>query len=611
MKRYPSKFQEQANSYKKQRAQLDYDKGTRSRPDNFGGIPNLGTILRSYLKFLFYKENPTKIYPNSIKPLVKKSKITYWIIQPGPQANYWEELYEKDIIAIGWDYLGDASIYETKDEVQQIIKEHDELEHEPSNSSLAIWEFTKVMKPDDIVYVKNGVKKLLGRGKIVGDYSFDESREAYQHTRQVEWTHKGEWELDSSMGVKVLTEVTKKAWIEDIEKMFFGKNIEKISEEKKYAEWLSQERKSDGMPYDEKIIELRIKVLKDLEKDFNITIFNQSDVDSLEEAKEKILDAENNGSYKKHTSNIKTSIDSFIQYTKTKPTEVIGNEPYSDEDYLNDVFIEKSELQGLKSILKHKKNLVLKGAPGVGKTYIADRLAYSIMGEKDDSRIHFIQFHQSYSYEDFIEGYRPKEESDGFSLVTGPFVSFCEKAKQDKRPYFFIIDEINRGNMSRIFGEMMMLIEADKRGKSVNLLYSNRLFSIPNNVYIIGTMNTADRSLAMLDYALRRRFAFYDLKPAFLKDSFTEFIREYENTELIDQFIKKVVLLNKKITESFGDGFQIGHSYFTDSAIKENTGERLKEILEYEIVPQLREYWFDDLDVAEKEADVLRSILYE
>nr|WP_263327083.1 AAA family ATPase [Neobacillus sp. Marseille-Q6967] len=238
-----------------------------------------------------------------------------------------------------------------------------------------------------------------------------------------------------------------------------------------------------------------------------------------------------------------------------------------------------------------KKNLILLGAPGVGKTFTAERLAYSIMGEKDTSRVMMIQFHQSYSYEDFIMGYRPVEK--GFSLSKGPFYEFCKEAEPDDRPYFFIIDEINRGNLSKIFGELLMLIENDKRGKEVRLLYSDEQFSVPENVYIIGMMNTADRSLAMIDYALRRRFAFFEFEPAFDNEGFKEYQASMAN-ENFDRLIETVVKLNRDISEdaSLGSGFQIGHSYFAaGNTIDE---EWLSDIVEYELLPLIKEYWFDE-----------------
>lgn len=156
--------------------------------------------------------------------------------------------------------------------------------------------------------------------------------------------------------------------------------------------------------------------------------------------------------------------------------------------------------------MKTKKNIILQGAPGVGKTFAAKRLAYAIMGEMNSSRVMMVQFHQSYCYEDFVMGFRPSK--DGFELTSGPFYQFCKTAQIDnEHDYFFIIDEINRGNLSKIFGEL--LIEKDKRGEKMRLLYSNEQFAVPRNVHIIGMMNTSDRSLAMIDYALRRRFAFF------------------------------------------------------------------------------------------------------
>jgi len=303
----------------------------------------------------------------------------------------------------------------------------------------------------------------------------------------------------------------------------------------------------------------------------------------------------------------KIEIDSDI--SKYAQNQVIpDNTTYSTTDFLSEVFTTEQELNRLISVLKNKKNLILKGAPGVGKTFIADRLAYTMMGEKDDSRILMIQFHQSYSYEDFIEGYRPKACGDGFELKEGPFVKFARIAARDPdRDYFFIIDEINRGNMSKIFGELMMLIETDKRGKQINLLYSNEKFSVPENLYIIGMMNTADRSLALLDYALRRRFAFIEIEPAFENSTFKEYTEKIANAKTLLQAIEEIKRLNKSIKEELGTGFRIGHSYFIGDAFNVNATERVKEVVEYEIIPQLYEYWFDDEQKATDWANRLRA----
>ena len=231
--------------------------------------------------------------------------------------------------------------------------------------------------------------------------------------------------------------------------------------------------------------------------------------------------------------------------------------PYSADDFLNEVYMDEDEYDNLVALLTNKKNIILQGAPGVGKTYAAKRLAYSIMGVKDKERVTMIQFHQSYSYEDFIMGFRPNES--GFELRKGVFYNFCKAAEIDnENAYFFIIDEINRGNLSKIFGELFMLIESDKRGIELQLLYADEKFSVPENVYIIGMMNTADRSLAMLDYALRRRFAFYEMKPAFESDGFRAYRRNLDNPKF-DRIINCVENLNDAIAadESLGEGFCI------------------------------------------------------
>ena len=282
----------------------------------------------------------------------------------------------------------------------------------------------------------------------------------------------------------------------------------------------------------------------------------------------------------------------------------LRDDSYSFEKLDKEVFLKKEECEKIYNILKEKKNIILEGAPGVGKTYIAKRLCYAIMRKKEEERLLNIQFHQSYAYEDFVLGYRPTKKG-GFKLKSGPFIDFCEKARKDKKnEYFLIIDEINRGNISKIFGELLVLIENDKRDTySVDLAYQGKNedyknFTIPSNLYIIGLMNTADRSLALMDFALRRRFAFYRINPLFEEEKFKTYAQNIPYLNDIIPFIKK---LNDKIKddESLGEGFMIGHSYFSNFKEKESKEEiknKLELILEYEIEPMLKEYWYDEKD---------------
>lgn len=279
---------------------------------------------------------------------------------------------------------------------------------------------------------------------------------------------------------------------------------------------------------------------------------------------------------------------------------------YTKSDFLDKVYMTEKRYENLVAVLRNKKNIILQGAPGVGKTFAARRLAWSMMGEQDDSRIEFVQFHQNYSYEDFMMGYKPVE--DGFELKYGVFYRFCQKAaNQPDKEFFFIIDEINRGNMSKIFGELLMLIEKDYRGTKATLAYNGLSFSVPKNLYIIGMMNTADRSLAMIDYALRRRFSFFEMEPGFDSEGFIHY-QNGLNNETLNELISKVKDLNHEIAldKSLGKGFCIGHSYFCGRDIC--TDEWMHSIVDYDILPMLSEYWFDDPNKLLRWENILQGV---
>lgn len=407
-------------------------------------------------------------------------ETNYWIYSPGDNASMWDEFYKFGIMGIGWDDVTDLKEFSSKEEIKEYMKKVYDPSYSYKNNAHCLWQFANEIKVGDVIFVKKGMHKIIGKGIVTSDYIYDTSRSTYKHIRKVDWQNKGEWEHPGQAVMKTLTNIS--AYPDYVQKL--------------------------------------------------LALFAEDISEEVSEQKE-------------------------IKYPL-----------YSKDDFLNEVYMDEDTYNTLTELLEAKYNVILQGAPGVGKTFAAKRLAYSIMGQKDTSRVAMVQFHQSYSYEDFIQGYRPSK--DGFELENGTFYKFCKEAEEDnERPYFFIIDEINRGNLSKILGELMMLIEKDKRGEKIKLLYSNEWFTVPQNVRIIGMMNTADRSLALMDYALRRRFAFFDFAPAFSSEGFKNYLAE-KNSPKLESLITAVESLNNTISadESLGDGFRIGHSYFcTDGEI--------------------------------------------
>lgn len=446
-------------------------------------------------------------------------ETNYWIYSPGDNASMWDEFYKFSIMGIGWDDVTDLKGFSSKEEIKEYMKKVYDPSYSYKNNAHCLWQFANEIKVGDVIFVKKGMHKIIGKGIVTSDYIYDTSRSTYKHIRKVDWQNKGEWEHPGQAVMKTLTNIS--AYPDYVQKL--------------------------------------------------LALFAEDISEEVSEQKE-------------------------IKYPL-----------YSKDDFLNEVYMDEDTYNTLTELLEAKYNVILQGAPGVGKTFAAKRLAYSIMGQKDTSRVAMVQFHQSYSYEDFIQGYRPSK--DGFELENGTFYKFCKEAEEDnERPYFFIIDEINRGNLSKILGELMMLIEKDKRGEKIKLLYSNEWFTVPQNVRIIGMMNTADRSLALMDYALRRRFAFFDFAPAFPSEGFKNYLAE-KNSPKLESLITAVESLNNTISadESLGDGFRIGHSYFcTDGEI---TDEWLKSVVEYEVIPLIKEYWFDEPTKVRDWSATLRSAI--
>lgn len=306
-----------------------------------------------------------------------------------------------------------------------------------------------------------------------------------------------------------------------------------------------------------------------------------------------------------------------IEYTQFLTSNDIAYTPFQAQlmvdrpQIVEQLFIDEDTLTEMEDALAYKKNIVIEGPPGVGKSFIARKLAYLQMDYIEPEFVETVQFHQSYSYDDFMQGYRP-DPNGGFRLQNGRFYQFCKRAQADPtHHYYFIIDEMNRGNVSKIFGELLTLLEADKRGVefAMPLAYDpTTRFYIPDNVYVIGLMNTADRSLAFVDYALRRRFAFISLQPMF-NDKFRQHLLDAEvPVLLVDFMIEKMTTLNAVIAEdpNLGTGFLIGHSYFTQP-----TGDPVKwytRVIQFEIAPLLKEYWYDEPMLAETE---ISKLMYE
>lgn len=583
------------------------------------------------------------------------TKVQTWIYSPGEGARKWDECVAKNKMYLGWDDMGDFDLYETREDMRTRMKELYGEEKDYRNDSLATWEFTSEMNIGDVVFAKKGRGCIIGRGIVTGDYEYDKSRDEYRHVRSVKWDKVGEWTLKEPLAMKTLTNVTSYAnYVENLNKMLESRMEPEtasnywwlcanpkiwsmtgwmVGEEQDYTLYNAAGNKRRVFQHfldarvGDKVICYEANPTKQIsglaviskESDGERICFRKietlaspvdlSEVKSMPELANMEFLVNPNGSFFHLTEKEYMALLDLIREENDSIHPERSIEKYTKADFLKEVFMAEKDFDTLRHLIRTKKNVILQGAPGVGKTFCARRLAQAMMGERDESRICLIQFHQNYSYEDFVMGYKPV--GGAFELQKGIFYKFCMlAANHPDKEFFFIIDEINRGNLSKIFGELLMLIEKDYRGEKLTLAYKDEKFSVPGNLYLIGMMNTADRSLALIDYALRRRFSFFEMSPGFDSEGFKAYLEGKDNVRL-NELVAQIKELNRQIVadDSLGKGFEIGHSYLCTKG--EVTDEWLKEIVNYDILPMLREYWFDNRTEVDRWSKKLNGIFHD
>ena len=591
----------------------------------------------------------------------------FWTWSAGAGGEHWDEFYKNGIAAIGWDGTSDLREFNSKEEIREKLLELWPGDSSKKNDAHTCWQFVHDVEIGDIIFTKQGFTKLLGYGVVEGEYEFDEKRPHYKHVRKVKWLAKGEWEMpqDSKMAMKTLTDITP---YEDFVKLIAGKvglelgpgasksatvtpssgidywwlnanpkiwdfRTDPVGSVQTYTSHNEAGNKRQKFKYfsavkpgdiligyitnpDKEIVALceitkalhgppgqeKIEFRKIEQFAEPVTWDELQAIPALAQC-EPILS--NQGSLFAVTADEYDAIRALIDARNVgiQPPQIA---PFTKDDALAGLFMSPDELDAILARLKRKKALILQGPPGVGKTFIARRLAFALMGKRDERRVAMVQFHPSYGYEDFVQGFRPTRT--GLERRDGVFHQFARLARNDPdRDWFFIIDEINRGNLAKIFGELLMLIESDKRGPAhaIPLTYSegpDETFHLPANLHFIGTMNTADRSLAMVDYALRRRFAFVTLEPALDSPAFAAWLKERSaSDELIARIRAKVGTLNAVIEKErdLGPGFRIGHSFFCPQEGHPPDELWYREIIAGEIQPLLEEY-FDSRERVEK-----------
>lgn len=607
----------------------------------------------------------------TLNDVLETPSRNYWLIAPGQNAKFWQDWVVEGCARFG--FLHDDSLEDvvSKSELVGLVSERRGKKGAKQVAKMG-WDFARAMRPGDVVFAKKGRQKILGWGIVSSDYRFDEeAREARQmpHVRDVDWREQQVVDLAEGQltAMKTLTRINPET---DFLAVLFDaysdipKPHESVVTSGARHYWLSvnpsvwspdEEGFGEGSSQDFSVLSDKGNPRKQPAAFESATagdrvlvyvtspaamIWGEAEVTkSKQDTSGESIHIRLTKKYPQAIA--RQRIKSHPQLSNLTPitlpqgtlfelssnefrllqelqqdSESVTVQKFNRADALKDLFMPEEQLDSIMSLLRRKKNVILQGAPGTGKTFVARRLAYLLMEQKDEERAPMVQFHQSTSYEDFIQGFRPNEKGE-FRLADGKFHQFCNRAKErPKEDFVFIIDEINRGNLSKVFGELMMLIEPDKRGPefAIELSYSTSSedkFFVPENVYLIGTMNTADRSLSLVDYALRRRFSFVELEPRFSEPAFSEFLNTAgASPDLISSIVQRMTAVNEMIAkdvQNLGRGFQIGHSFFVPDQKTSPDKVWCDQIVEFEIRPLIEEYWVDNESKVEDALTLLRE----
>lgn len=564
----------------------------------------------------------------------------YWTYSPGRGGEHWDEFYSQGIMAIGWDVIGDLSQFSTRDEVQEALQTGyaEENSNQVSNS-LTCHDFCHTMKEGDVVFAKIGMEKILGWGIVTSEYLYDPTRKYYRSVRKVDWKAKGRWVTDDKFALKTLTDVTRfEGYSDKLMAIINGQHSKRKVAGLKHYWWLNANPAIwdiEAMPvgtvesytshnnrgnkrrvysYFKQVqpgdlilgyttspvrqIVAILEVVKGLHQTDEGEIFefkkiehlyhpvSMAELQAIPELQKCEPLINNQGSLFRITPEETEIIQDIIDERNADAEPSVKLNPeYSLEQCSEAIGLPESQIRYWLTALERKQQAVFYGPPGTGKTYIVKHLAQHIIGGTN-GLCEFVQFHPAYTYEEFIQGIRPVTDAAGnlqYHQQPGRFLEFCKRASQLDSPCVFIIDEINRANLARVFGELMYLLEY--RDDSIPLAGGNR-FSIPKNVLIIGTMNTADRSIALVDFALRRRFAFLNLAPEYgvLRDHLE---KQDFNADGLIALLEKI---NRKIEDR---NYFLGISFFLVDDLQDN----LEAIWKLEIETYLEEFFFNQPEV--------------